>query len=685
MNRTGAAAPDAPTHAPSRLRRILWTGLAVCVGTAALLLAVAAHRLPWFPGDVQITRSVQAVDAPALALALGALNALGFPPLVGIVYGAIVGVIFLAGSRWEAAAAGFTALGGAGINALVKHVVERPRPSSLLVDVDRLHDPNTSFPAGHVLNFTAFAGFLCCLVYLRMRPTWRRSALIALLLAMIALMGIARIDSGEHWPSDVLGGYLLGTLWLTVTVLLYEWGRRRFPALRREAAAGASRHALVIALAILSPSAPAGAAHAAPDPSDSLGASSGVPWNPPRALAPRRGWEQAVLLPGRIVSLPLSGLGWLADGVFLRLEQSPRFAGGTASPQARRARTIALGTPRMGDRTGLGGAVEVGMDILHGTFGSRVSAEYTGTLNRYNRTLLTWTGRPLSLQYGYEWRPQDRFYGVGNRTREDGVSDYASQGEFLRGGLAWDSNREHDPARSRSALALWGGPRSQVTLAGRESGTASYERRFPELGAVTLNRRVENLVYGASLLHDGRSGAPHWSRGWRALISAERFDAPVRALALGSGSGDGARFTRYQAEVEAGLSFRRDPRTVRVLLRVADLQAGSNRDRLLISDLSMLGGHAGLGGYSPGRFHDLDLLLTRVTYVFPLMRRLETDLHAEWGAVYPDVWHGPRFNTLHHSFGFALRARNDHAPSASIGFDFSPEAARLRFSIGGVE
>jgi hypothetical protein len=457
------------------------------------------------------------------------------------------------------------------------------------------------------------------------------------------------------------------------------------PPARPRALASVRRRGLILALLILSSPTLIGSVHAAPAYPDSLGASSEVPWNPLRPMARRRGWEQALLLPGRIVSLPLSGLGRGADNLLLRLEQNPRFANVLTTPQGSAGGALTFETPRMGDRIGLGGAVEVHQDLLRGALESRVSAEYTATLHRYNRTLVTWSGRPASLQYGYEWRPQEQFYGVGNGTPVDSVSDYASQSEFVRGGLAWESNPKRDPARPHSLLRLWGGPRSQVTRSGRESGEVSYETRFPALGAATLDRRVENLVYGASLLLDRRTGSPHLSRGWRTLLCAERFDVPIHALALRSGTGRGAQFTRYQAEAEAGISFMRDPRTVRLLVRVADLRASSNRDRVLVSDLSMLGGHAGLGGYSPGRFNDLDLLLTRLMYVFPLQRRFEMELHSEWGAVYPNVWSDAKPNTLHNSLGFSLRVRDDRAPLGSIGFDFSREAIRLRFSLGGVE
>jgi membrane-associated phospholipid phosphatase len=53
---------------------------------------------------------------------------------------------------------------------------------------------------------------------------WGLSALLAL---PILAIGFARIEDGAHWPSDVLGGYMLGWLWLAVTIQIYRWARRR--------------------------------------------------------------------------------------------------------------------------------------------------------------------------------------------------------------------------------------------------------------------------------------------------------------------------------------------------------------------------------------------------------------------------------------------------------------------------
>ncbi len=679
-----AADPGMSARTHSRARTAIAVVAAACLGAAALAFTMMAQQVPYFPSDVSIMKAVQSANVGALAFPLYAMNRVGFPPLVGIVYVSVIIVIFMAGRKWEATSAGFAVAGSATINNLTKAWVDRPRPSPQLVHVEHLI-ANPSYPAGHVLNFTTFAGFLCFLVYVHMRPSMPRAALMGILLAMIALMGLARIDSGEHWPSDVLGGYLLGSFWLVVSIAFYELGQRRFAGAGPHSHSKGRGHVLGMALMVYSPFALTCTAQAASPPADSLGASVGVPWNPSQPMSRRRGWEHAVLLPGRLVSLPLSGLGYATDHTLLWLSEKPRFANGMARANGAGERALVLGTPKLGDRTGLGAAVEVRRRMLGGKQASTLSVRHAATLNKYNRTAVTWTGQPMGLQYGYDWRPQDRFYGVGNQSSQDSVSDYALQSEFVRGSMRWDSNPARDPARSRSTFTISAGPASRVTRTGRESGAVSFDERFPVWGLATLDRRVEHFVYGVSLASDHRTGSPHWSRGWRTLLSADRFDAPIGLLALHTANAEGAQFTRYQAQAEAGISFMRDPRSVRLLVRITDLNVDSNPGKLLISDLSSLGGQAGLAGYSPGRFQDRDLLLTRLAYVFPLERRLEMELHSEWGAVYPDLWSDAKLTTLHHSAGLSLRVRDDHAPRASIGFDFSREVTRLRFSIGGVE
>ena len=447
------------------------------------------------------------------------------------------------------------------------------------------------------------------------------------------------------------------------------------------------RSVLIVVLMVLATGASAddvpadSVARSAPD---SLAPTSSVPWNPPHAMSPRSPWEQVVLFPGRLVSLPLSGLGYVARSSMLYVEDTGRLPIGPQVAHSRAPRIVAFQFPRLGDQPGPAAAV-LARTPSSIRFIPFASARYAASLHSYNSTLVGASGGPVSLQYGYDWRPRQQFYGVGISSRRENATDYASQGEFVRGALRWGLGGDSTGVGQRLQLSAWGGPRSQVTRTGRGPGQTSYEVLFPELGAATLDRRVEHLIYGGSVLADWRSGRPHWSRGGRVLIGAERYDVPIRALALHSSQFSGAQFTRYSVETETGVSIMRDPRTVRLLLRLSDEAVGAGQDRLLISDMSRLGGHDGLGGYPPGRFHDLDLVLSRLMYVFPLERAFEVEIHAEWGAVYPDVWRDAKIRTLKHSVGFSLRGRTNAAPRGAVGFDFSPEGMRFNFALGGVE
>jgi undecaprenyl-diphosphatase len=120
------------------------------------------------------------------------------------------------------AAGGVTILGAA-----IKLFVQRARPTSDLVNVfSPLND--YSFPSGHVLVFTAFLGFLCFLFFTLTPHSWQRILGIVVMIGLIVLVGISRIYLGQHWPSDVLGAYLFGSLWLTLTIYVYRWGKPRF-------------------------------------------------------------------------------------------------------------------------------------------------------------------------------------------------------------------------------------------------------------------------------------------------------------------------------------------------------------------------------------------------------------------------------------------------------------------------
>jgi undecaprenyl-diphosphatase len=87
---------------------------------------------------------------------------------------------------------------------------------------------DSSFPSGHVMFYTGFYGFIIFLAYTLMKPSIRRTLLVVVFGLLVLLIGVSRVYVGEHWASDALGAYLLGTLTLVAIIQLYRWGKPRF-------------------------------------------------------------------------------------------------------------------------------------------------------------------------------------------------------------------------------------------------------------------------------------------------------------------------------------------------------------------------------------------------------------------------------------------------------------------------
>ncbi len=209
-------------------RRNVLVALYVVVLLLAGGLAYAAHTFSMLPGDLAITRELQESSSPLIYWPLYAISYIGYPLQSAVVVTAVVAVL-LALRHWIAALFCVATLLADAFVAVLKVVVARQRPTSQLVHVVTPLN-SQSFPSGHVVHYTVFYGFLICVLLVSFRPSWLRNGLIAICAALIVLVGISRVYLGEHWASDVLGGYLIGCLFLVPLVAIYMRVRRRYLA-----------------------------------------------------------------------------------------------------------------------------------------------------------------------------------------------------------------------------------------------------------------------------------------------------------------------------------------------------------------------------------------------------------------------------------------------------------------------
>ena len=198
--------------------------------TFALAMTGLALADLYIPGDLAISSSVQSIDFPGRHLVSEALYRGGLSPIFWLIAAAMAALLFWRGHRLAAGfvvAAAVTRLA----SVLIKEIVERPRPSSLEVSVSE-QAAGFSFPSSHVFATAALLGFMIFLAQELIPNARARIATQATLLLLIALMGVQRVSTGAHWPTDVLAAWVWGGVAVFALAQLYrhcagcEWASR---------------------------------------------------------------------------------------------------------------------------------------------------------------------------------------------------------------------------------------------------------------------------------------------------------------------------------------------------------------------------------------------------------------------------------------------------------------------------
>jgi membrane-associated phospholipid phosphatase len=210
-----------PWYRTSRRAQIL-IGIYITEFVLFALLAWYVHYNPVLPIDVAITREFQEQQMPWLKGFMIAVSFLGNQPIIFTVLIFLTALAFwLVQLRLEALLIASLAIVSGITNTVIKLLVSRPRPTSQLVNIFQ-YATGQSFPSGHVMSYVAFWGLLFSLgLILFKRDRWWHYALLIIPALFVVLVGPSRIYLGDHWASDVLGGYLFGGLLLGIALWVY--------------------------------------------------------------------------------------------------------------------------------------------------------------------------------------------------------------------------------------------------------------------------------------------------------------------------------------------------------------------------------------------------------------------------------------------------------------------------------
>jgi membrane-associated phospholipid phosphatase len=173
---------------------------------------VASRRGP-LPGDELL---LHAWSSPNQAFAL--INVLASVQVWSALVLLTGACLWVAGRRYAATLLVLADFSGEVVAFLVKALVLRARPSDAPL-ADAL--ATTSFPSGHVMRVAISLGIavaLCAWQHARWR--WPCTALA---IGVVSVVGIARIASGEHWPSDVVAGAFLAAACVEIVLAAASW------------------------------------------------------------------------------------------------------------------------------------------------------------------------------------------------------------------------------------------------------------------------------------------------------------------------------------------------------------------------------------------------------------------------------------------------------------------------------
>lgn len=210
----------------------LVVGAIIAVAATVAFASLAEHVLAGGTQafDVAILQWLHGHQSKALTAVMVEMTYLGTGTVVIVIVG--VAALFLWHTEHKHSARLLLAatVGNILLDGALKLVYHRPRPSVFAWQTTAV---SSSFPSGHAMSATVVYGTVAYLLVRLQKHRWARMLTLSAAILLILLICLTRLYLGVHYPSDVLGGIIVGLGWASFCMATLEaslvLARRRAP------------------------------------------------------------------------------------------------------------------------------------------------------------------------------------------------------------------------------------------------------------------------------------------------------------------------------------------------------------------------------------------------------------------------------------------------------------------------
>lgn len=147
------------------------------------------------------------------------ITAMGGVLMLGLLSLAVCGYLLLKRKHRLALFVAVSVASGSLLNTLLKGLIERPRPDIVPHETSAAL---SSFPSGHAMMSAVVFLTLGALLALSSEDTRIKVYILFWSVFMTVLVGISRVYLGVHWPTDIIAGWIAGSIWALLCLLVSQ-------------------------------------------------------------------------------------------------------------------------------------------------------------------------------------------------------------------------------------------------------------------------------------------------------------------------------------------------------------------------------------------------------------------------------------------------------------------------------